>query len=115
MEENKLFLLSLFLSFAGISLLFLLSKNVSPSEIGVAEISDEDMGKTVLVKGKAVSFYSRGSFASFLLCSSKCIKVVSFNSERVVSAGAFVSVEGRVSEFGGKMEILADSIEVLKA
>ncbi|MEM4254730.1 MAG: hypothetical protein QXR53_00175 [Candidatus Norongarragalinales archaeon] len=114
-KEERIFFLSLFLSFAGIAVLFALSQSASAREAEVSQLSSEDFGRTVLLKGKAVSVSSNGETVFFRLCASACVKVVVFRSRSAVSEGAFVSVEGRVSEFEGRIEIIADSVEVLKS
>lgn len=114
MDDNKLFVASLFFALTGIAILFFVSKDLSPTEISITKLSENDFGKLVLVKGTVKSVYSGGKFVSFSVCTSTCIKCVVFESKSRVSKGDFVSVEGAVANFEGEMEIVVDSIEVLR-
>lgn len=116
LDENRLFLASLFLAFAGIGALFFLSQSLSPAQVEVSQLSGEDVGKFVSAKGSVRSIYNGAGFTSFSLCTSNCIKAVVFNRNAGASVkqGNFVLVEGRVSEFKGVLQITVESVEVLK-
>ncbi|MFH1056866.1 MAG: OB-fold nucleic acid binding domain-containing protein [Candidatus Micrarchaeota archaeon] len=115
MDDKTLLVTSLFFALTGIIVLFLLSKNLQPIEVSLDSLSGEDVGKFVLVKGTVRSFYSGEKLNSFDLCYGSCVKIVDFERKQRVSNGFFVSIEGRVSEFEGSLEVVADSVEVLNS
>lgn len=116
LSEEKLLALSLFLSLAGILLLYTLSSGMKPLEKELGLLSGEDSGKLVLVKGSVRSYRTTGTLASFSLCGSSCVNVVDFSRNRMQSlhAGDFIAVAGKVGEFNGKLQVTAESIELIK-
>ena len=112
MNDETLFLLSLFFSALGILALFYLAKAFEPVALSPGEVSGEFVGKTVLVKGTVESAASGRTFKTFSLCRTKCVKVIDFGNREPPERGSFVSVEGTVKEYRGEIEVVAEIIEV---
>ena len=113
MEDSQILVFSLFFFFLGLASLFFLSNSSKPLEKNPGDISEEDAGKHMLVKGSVSKFFYGPSFNSFKLCSANCISVVDFEKRFKVKNGDFVSAEGTVKEFEGDLELIALSVEVL--
>ncbi|MBI5228883.1 OB-fold nucleic acid binding domain-containing protein [Candidatus Micrarchaeota archaeon] len=129
MSERHYVYLSLGLAFVGILLLVVFLKSSGPTEKKLNEISEEDIGRMLLVKGRVSGIYSKNGNTFFKLCEyPRCVQVAIFSSlaKRMregsinpagIKNGGLVEVKGVLKEYGGELELVPldiDSVNVLK-
>lgn len=82
----------------------------------IGELGAEDVGRLVLVKGVVTNVRQNKGTLFLTVCSKACVSAVAFSplAEEMASkavdtaklAGRFVSVEGKVQEYKGGLEII---------
>ncbi len=102
----RLLKFSLIISFFGVLFLIILSLNVEPKEVfSYAELEE---GVYVIVSGKVVSIREYGEFKTV-----KFDNNISFNCNGCgIRENLRLRVEGKVSEYRGKMQVNAERIFV---
>lgn len=113
MQDNKLFSLSLILSFLGIVLLLFISENISPKKMDISSITRSQVDKDVVVAGKIVSVENKNSLLLLTLKDeTDSIDVVVFEPEGIViKSGQDIKVTGKVALYRNKLELIARSID----
>lgn len=104
MEEKHLFLLALFTSLFGLSLLSFIYLNAEWQEGGILE---GEIGNKIALSGVVKEVNSRGNVTFLVL--QREVEVVVFE-EVFYPVGREVVVVGEVEEFNGKVELIASSI-----
>ena len=115
MRDETLLKLSLVIAVIGILGLFLYVQNRGPTMLSVYQMEDMIGGK-VMLSGVVNSAYTSKDGHTFLQISDGTgqITVVAFTGSGInadwIKKGESVSVEGRVSEYKGELEIIASNI-----
>lgn len=107
-----LFKVSLVCCIIGIIALFVLSKVIEGQKVSVIDISEDMLGQKVVITGHVVSAYDKKSL--WLLNvedSSGKIDVIVEREGNEFRKGQAVTVTGIVSDYKGKMEVKAESIQ----
>lgn len=120
MDEHFLQRLCLFLTICGIVILFFLVVTIEPKNIKISDIDESMIGYYVTVYGVVSSkpIWSEENLFFDLSDGEKSIKVVMFSrdtrkyNELKIRKGNEVVVIGRVSEYKGELEIVAEKIVV---
>jgi hypothetical protein len=109
MDESFLLKLALATSAIGICALLVMLRfeNIEASSIGSAKLESEDT--TVKISGVVSRVSPSGNLTVITLRREESVEVVAFGSFNL-SKGAEVSVEGRVRDYKGRKEILAEKI-----
>lgn len=110
MKDKTLLKFSLVWSIVGIILLLFIAEYSEPSKINIID-SEDNLGKTVKINGKVLSFVSKPTvtFIEIEDYSGKIV-VVSFDKlERPKCSN--LEVSGKVKLYKGNLEIIADSIK----
>lgn len=100
----------LMLAGTGLLIISLLSQGRPPRE-DIGEISGTDIGEKIQLNGEIEDFSSYNS-SNFINISDETgsITAVSFNSPKRFSEGEKVLVEGEVTMYHGKLELVADRV-----
>lgn len=113
MRQRHIYYTCTILAVIGIGLIYGSSIYLEPKQAKINELQRNWQGQKILLEGNVTDFYTAKGHSFLKLKDSTAeIKVVDFNSERSLETGSTVEVEGRISMHKGKMEIIADEIEV---
>jgi DNA/RNA endonuclease YhcR with UshA esterase domain len=122
MNDSELLKISFLASAIGLILLFIVSSSSHPSLVKISEISYDDVGKTVVIKGEIVSKKVHEDGHIFLDVSDDTgkIKVVLFDSlvDKLseekgsnLEIGRSIEVKGKVDEYRGSLKIVPKDSE----
>jgi len=120
--DEELRKLSLFFSIFGLIGVLVLAYFTTPIEVRLEEVTEEMLGKYVLVKGevKRMKWSEDGHIFLTLGNENTRLKVVIFASRasklkdlRELESGDSILVKGRVSEYRGELEVVAEDIKKL--
>ena len=120
--DEELRKLSLFFSIFGLIGVLVLAYFTTPIEVRLEEVTEEMLGKYVLVKGEVKRMKWSEDGHVFLTLGNENIrlKVVIFASRasklkdlRELESGDSILVKGRVSEYRGELEVVAEDIKKL--
>ena len=103
MKERTLLVVAVICVLVGIPLLMIVSFFV-----------DDNPAALVRVSGSVESVKEYDSFSIVRLSMDTAFPVVVFETELDIAEGDFVEAKGRISDYNGKPEFVADTIEVVK-
>lgn len=124
MDEKQLFRIAVICAFIGIIGVIIASQLIEVKTISIEEAKEASEGDYVKITGNAVKIDEREK-VRFINVKDETgeIKVVIFrNSKRIIakdkipediSNGMGLQVEGRISEYNGETELLAEQIETI--
>ncbi|MFH1588652.1 MAG: OB-fold nucleic acid binding domain-containing protein [Candidatus Diapherotrites archaeon] len=102
----------------GVMLVFVISSAFEPTELEIGEINSVHLNQTVSVQGKVSSRKIISNALIFELTENKStINAVKFNAnenELLIEKGSKVKVTGKVEEYKGELEIVAEEIKEIK-
>ena len=114
MKDETLLKASLAIAGIGLAGLFLLSGSIQPTAMAVAQLNGDILNQKVQVTGTASSISTSSAGHTFFTLSDSTgkISVVAFASSNLQPPNQTcnVTVKGRLQEYNGKLEIVADSI-----
>lgn len=121
MRDETLLKLSLVTSIIGLILLFYLAQTQA-QVIAISSISQDDIGRTVLLKGNITSVFTSDKGTVFLKISDKTGELNAVIFKNLVSKlsayglqkGQQVQVEGKMNEYEGEFEIIPDKITIIE-
>ena len=113
MQEKTLLKLALICSLVGILLLFFISNNIDVNEKVISELEGNDVDSSVRINGVVTSFQNRGSVILIDVAQLEKMQVVVFNSNFTLNKGDSVEITGKIGEYEGNNQLIADKI-VLK-
>lgn len=117
LREYWLNRLSVFCAIAGVLFIGAYSVMESPKNISIAEISEYNIGEKVRVNGIVSFAIANENIAIFEIENEGKIKCVIFNpriEERIIlQKGSFVEVIGKVQQYKGSLEIVAEKVSLL--
>jgi len=119
MKEATLLKLALSCAVAGICFLFIIVNALDYNEKTLDSIAASDVDATLKFKGVIAKPSSTAELTTFDLEQQCRTKVLMFNKNMTIPAGASVEVIGKVSEntdkrYGGKYEIIAEEVKIVK-
>lgn len=129
MNDASLLKLSLFASVAGLILLAFAASQLQPQVAKIAEISYDDAGSRVVIKGQVIAVSSHKDGHVFLKISdgtgkiavpifSSLLERLDTSATNCLKLGGEVEILGRVEEFRGALEIVprgAGDVRCLKS
>jgi DNA/RNA endonuclease YhcR with UshA esterase domain len=117
MNDKTLLKIALIVSLSGLLALYLLNYNFELNEKNVDKITIDNKDEFVKLSGTARKIVDAGNVIILELEQSNEIKVVLFKEAETkvsIKEGDILEVFGKVDEYGGQMEIIADRIRVIK-
>lgn len=112
MKEKTLLKMALICSLIGLVALFLISSTIKIGETEISKISGS--GDYVLVKGLVTQVTKTKESTIIQLQQENKIDVFLFTDSLIdVAEGNFIEVKGKIQEYEGKNEIIADEIRLL--
>ena len=116
MEEKTLLKIALVASLAGLMFLYLISSNIEIKEKNIEKITLENKDEFVKLRGIVSNLVNSEKVAILEITQPQEITVVLFknkNSSININKGNEVEIFGKVDEYNGKMEIIADRVRVV--
>ena len=114
LREELVARIALLVSVVGILGLFAFNSAFSAEEISIGEIDKNDVGKKVQVEGIVKWFHRSRNVLMFDISDGNKIKGVIFNPSiqelKLVQKDSFLRVEGKVAEYRGELEIIAERV-----
>ena len=110
LKEKTLFKTALICVVVGLVGLYFLSENIEIKEADISKISLGDADKQVKLVGQAVSVRNFEKASIIEMTQPSKIKVVMFVENVTLGEGQEIEVFGKVGEYEGKPEIIADVV-----
>lgn len=111
MKREDFARLCLLVSIAGLGMMYAAGEFLEPERVGIGEVSESDVGETLVVEGTISGFYSTDSASFFTLeDDSGSVSVTDFDSRRFDN-GERINVSGQVDLYQGDLQIVASEIE----
>jgi DNA/RNA endonuclease YhcR with UshA esterase domain len=125
MKNEHVFFLCTALAAAGLILLGFALSSTPPLHSSIPDLDEGHLGKKVEVKGEINSIYRKKGNIFLSICSGNCIKAVIFKRTALklssheqnlflLKKGTRIRAQGQLKEYRGELEIIIDSIEVIK-
>ncbi len=116
MKEKTLLKTALVASLAGLLFLYLISSNMEIKEKNIEKITLENKDEFVKLRGIVSNVVNSEKVAILEIAQPQEITVVLFKNENKaiqIQQGNEVEIFGKVDEYNGKMEIIADRVRVV--
>ena len=115
MRENTLLKIALICSLAGLAALYFIFQKIEIKEYKPGFLN-KDIGDDVKLSGKIIKITDRGTVVFMELSQQAPVSVVVFSpaNSTNLKKDDFVEVFGKVQEYNGKSEIIAQKIRVIK-
>ena len=110
MEDETLITISLSVAIFGIIILLLFSFYDKIPEKNFNEITSKDVGSQVKVNGTIKQIYMHNNSLTLKIKQECLMDVMLFEKNTNFSIGENVVVSGKIQEYNGKQEIIADKI-----
>src|SRR3989338_771025 len=107
MQEPMLLKVALATSLVGLILLFLFSSRITVSESSIAKIDGTMQGEFVKIQGEVIKVTARDGFTVLEIEQPETISVIVF-SNASIAKGQSLEILGKVSQYQGKEQIVAD-------
>ena len=117
MKEKTLLKVSLIVSLFGLFALYIISDNLGINEKSVEKITLENKDKFVNLNGIVSKVIDSEKVAILEITQPQKITVVLFKNENKtikIREGNEVEIFGKVDEYEGKMELIADGVRVIE-
>ena len=114
MKENTLLKIAIICSLVGLIALYFISENIEVNDYKPQQLN-KNVGDAVKLTGKIVKISEKSNVAFIEISRQNSVSVVLFTDKGVnLKQGDSVEILGKVQEYNGKNEIIADSIRVMK-
>ncbi len=116
MKEKTLLKVALICSLLGLLILYVISGNIEISEKNIEKITLENKDEFVKIKGTVSNIVDTEKVAIMEILQPQEITVVLFKDENKsinVCQGNEIEVIGKVDEYEGSLEIIADRLRVI--
>ncbi len=110
MKEKTLFKIALICVVVGLVGLYFLSENIEIKEADISKITLGDVDKQVKLVGQVVSIRNFEKASIIEITQPSKIKVIMFVENVTLDEGQDIEVFGKVGEYEGKPEIIADVV-----
>ena len=113
--DKKLAQISLLISVAGIIALFFLTQTIEPLHISISEIDESTESQKIVTQGNIQYITTKnGNTLIILEDNNYTINIISFKKQYQMQRNTKILVTGTVQTYKGEMEIIADSIHVIR-
>lgn len=113
MKEENLLKISILGSLLGILVLLTISGKIEIKNELISNLDATDIGKSFRISGVITDVKKSKSVTSFQISELNQMKVVVFSDNTTLNKGDYVEVSGKLDEYNGKTNLIADKI-VLK-
>ena len=116
MQEKTLLKIALIASLAGLLILYLISSNIEIKESNIEKITIENKDEFVKLSGIVSNLVNSEKVMILEITQPQEITVVLFknkNNTFNINKGNEVEIFGKVDEYNGKMEIIAERVRVI--
>ena len=115
MKESNLLKIALVCSLVGLFALYLLSEKIELKDYKPIALN-KNIGDDVELKGTITKISSKGNVVFIEIAQQNPVDVVLFTNENNLNLkdGDFIEVMGKVQEYNGKNEIIAQIVRVIK-
>jgi len=117
MQEKTLLKVALIVSLLGLLILFLISDNIKIKEKNIEKITIENKDEFVKLRGIVSKVIDTEKVTIMEITQPQQITVVLFKNENrtmPIQKGNEIEIFGKVDEYEGKLEIIADRLRVVK-
>ena len=117
MKENTLLKIALITSLLGLLILYLISDNIEIKEKNIEKITIENKDEFVKLRGIVNKVIDTEKVTIMEITQPQQITVVLFKNENKtmqIQQGNEIEIFGKVDEYEGKLEIIADRLRVIK-
>lgn len=113
MRESMLLRIALVTSLLGLVLLFFFAARIELDATTIAKIDRTDIGNFVKVQGIVMDVYDAKDYTVLTIEQPETISVIFFGNASI-NAKDEIEIIGKVSEFKGKEQIVADRVRVIR-
>ena len=117
MKEKTLLKLALIVSLSGLLILFLISDNIEIKEKNIEKITIENKDEFVKLRGIVSKVIDTEKVTIMEITQLQQITVVLFENENrtmPIQKGNEIEIFGKVDEYEGKLEIIADRLRIVR-
>jgi len=116
MKEKTLLKIALICSVVGIAMLYIFSEGIEIDESTIENINKGNVGESIKIKG-VLSRVSSADNAVFLeITQPQTLSVILFKEKDInitLEEGDYVEIIGKIEEYKGKREVIADRVRVI--
>jgi RecJ-like exonuclease len=112
LQESFLLKIALVVSVLGIVFLYLISTQIELNDTTIEKITSGSAEDKVSVTGLVTSVKQSGQTTFITLSQTNNVDVVVFSKNLSLAAGDVVKIIGKVQDYNGKKEIIADKVEM---
>jgi len=116
MKEKTLLKIALITSIIGLSLLYFISENIEIKEKNIEKITIDNIDEFVKIEGIVNNLIDTEKVTIIKITQPQEITVVLFKNENKtipIQQGDRVEIIGKVDEYEGKLEVIADRLRVI--
>lgn len=110
MKEKTLLKISLIASLVGILILLFISSRLEVNEKTISNIDETDIGSSLKIDGVITNIRKTNKVTFIDIAQLEEMKVVVFNDEIELNRGDYVEITGKIEEYKGLTELIADKI-----
>jgi RecJ-like exonuclease len=117
MEEKTLLKIALVTSLVGLLILFLISDSLEIKETNIEKITFENKDEYVKVRGTVNNIIDTEKVTIITIVQPHEIKIIIFKDENntmPIDSGNEIEAIGKVEEYDGALEIIADLVRVVR-
>jgi DNA/RNA endonuclease YhcR with UshA esterase domain len=114
LTDSMLIRIALITSLIGIACLYFISGRIEISDKTAAKINSADTEKIVSITGKVKNIRAGESFSVITIEKTELVKIAVFENLSTINfpEGKEIRVKGKVKDYEGSLEIIADEIKV---
>lgn len=109
MQDSTLLKMALLTSIIGLILLAIILSTMNFEEVDISQTRDLEEGMSIKVSGVVERVNSKDGFSVLSIRKEEMISVVVFDSVNITK-GQRIEVRGRIKDYKGEKELIADSI-----
>lgn len=114
MKEKTLLRIALLCSIIGIALLFIISENIEIDEKDINKINMDNIGDYVKIKGTIKQLIETEEVMILIIEQPSEITVFLFKNKQIpLAEGNYIEVIGKIEDYKGETEVIADKIRVI--
>ncbi len=110
MKEKTLLKTALIASLIGILILLFISSRLEVNEKTISNIDETDIGSSLKIDGVITNIRKTNTITLIDIAQLEEMKVVVFNNEIELNRGDYVEITGKIEEYKGLTELIADKI-----
>ncbi|TKJ17620.1 hypothetical protein CEE44_03755 [Candidatus Woesearchaeota archaeon B3_Woes] len=110
MKEKTLLKIALIVSLIGILILLFISSKLEVNEKTISNIDETDIGSSLKIDGVITNIRKTNTITLIDIAQLEEMKVVVFNKEIELNKGDYVEITGKIEEYKGSTELIADKI-----